>query len=166
MPEPKDKERPAAHATPPASGASAAGGGEPAAADQATDQTADEMEEWVVTIDATSGQTLKIERLDRATGQRSELAEEEYLALAGYDLSGASDYAALAQYDPYAELAAAGYDPYAYEEGYYQAIADYEAMLAGGAEAQMAEDPGTVEAAYYQGMIDYEAALVAMTYGG
>nr|ASV46961.1 hypothetical protein [uncultured bacterium] len=126
----------------------------------------------MVTIDTASGQTLKIERLDPATGQRAELAEAEYLALAGYDTSGTYDYAAAlqaqAQYDPYAALAAAGYDPYAYEEGYYQAVADYEAALAGAAQqaAQQAADPAAVEAAYYQGLADYEAALVAMGHHG
>ncbi len=114
------------------------------------------VEEWVLTIDLASGQTLAIARLDSATGQRKELSEEEYLALAGYDLSGAEDYSEVYgedAYDPYA-AAAGSYDPYGYEEGYYQGLADYEAMIAG-AES----DTSSIEAAYYQGMADYELAL-------
>jgi hypothetical protein len=42
---------------------------------------------------------------------------------------------------------------------YYQGIADYEAVLAGGGEDYS-------ELAYYQGMADYEAALMGGEYGG
>jgi hypothetical protein len=125
----------------------------------AQDAGAAETEEWVYTYDTATGEVTKVERLD-PSGQRHELTEEEYAALAGFDPAdypAAADYPLDATYDPYtSDYAASAYDPYGYEEGYWAGWAD-----AGGA-APAGDGYGATpqEQAYYQGVMDY------MTWGG
>jgi hypothetical protein len=124
----------------------------------APETTSPENEEWVFTIDTQTGEVHKVEKIDRVSGRRQELSEEEYLTLAGYDLSGADDYSEVQleeeQYDPYTgDYGVESYDPYGFEEGYYQAWADCEA--ASGSEGfGYSYSP---EDAYYQGFADYQA---------
>jgi hypothetical protein len=120
---------------------------------------ADPTEEWVFTMSSLTGEIAKVEKIDKATGQRQEISEEEYAALSGYADPNADPYAAYYAeygYDPYAEQQAA--EAYAvYEAGYYQAAAEYEAVLAG-----LTSGSGYTpeeEAAYLQGLADYEALL-------
>lgn len=131
---------------------------------------AERTEEWIFTVDSESGDVTKVEKSETG-GERRELTEDEYAAIADQgseydDYSTADEYGAYG-YDPYSTYAAQSYDPYGYEEGYYQALADYEASLAGayGGEgyegAEYAEESygsgytPQEEAAYYQGMADY-----------
>ena len=82
--------------------------------------------------------------MDKASGERQELSDDEYAALSGY--ADPAAYYAAQGYDP----SAAAYDPTAHAwyatENTDQALADYEAAV-------------KREAAYYQGMADYEAML-------
>lgn len=98
----------------------------------------EEREEWVFTLNSKTGELLKVEKLDKTSGERKELSEEEYSALYGSD--------------PTSEAAALSSDPYGYLTAYYQGIADYEAAINTAVASQEQE-------AYYQGMADYEAAL-------
>lgn len=122
----------------------------------------EESEEWVFTLNSKTGELLKVERLDKASGERKELSEEEYSIMYGYDPN--SEAAAYSYYDPYGYLTAyyqgiADYEAAVNtavaspeEEAYYQGMSDYGAALSGaGATAE--------EAAYYQGIADYQAAL-------
>jgi hypothetical protein len=116
------------------------------------DAPRDEHEEWVFTLQCETGQVVKVEKLDKRSGNRVELSEEEYAALAaslapaaeqpaGYDLEGL--YAS---------------DPELYELAYFHGLTDYEATLL----AHYPELTYTPEQlAYYQGAADYAAI-----YGG
>src|SRR5437870_169394 len=78
----------------------------------------EEHEEWIFTINSATGDLVKVEKVNKATGERQELSNEEY---ASYY---AQAYAAYA-YDPYAATymgygyAPYGYDPYASYAYYY-----------------------------------------------
>jgi hypothetical protein len=112
----------------------------------------DPTEEWVFTMSSLTGEIVKAEKIDKTTGQRQELSDEEYAALSGY----ADPYAALSGNDPHAEQQAA--EAHAvYEAGYYQAVVEYETVLAGLTSAS-GYTPAE-EAAYLQGLADYEALL-------
>jgi len=111
--------------------------------------TGDGNEEWVFTLNSQTGEVVKIERLDATSGQRNEFSDEEYMAVLG-----GGDYAAAYGYDPMADAySQAGVEPYSYEAGYYQGMADYEAALAGAAASGYSPE----EEAYYQGIADYAA---------
>src|SRR5262249_46017033 len=93
-------------------------------------------EEWIFTLNSLTGEVVRIEKSDPASGQRAELSDEEYVAVLG---SG-EDYSAYAGlqeaygYDPVA--AAYGsvvIEPYSFEAGYYHGMADYETALASAA---------------------------------
>lgn len=117
---------------------------------------APEDEEWVLTFSGQTGDVIKIEKLDKSTGQRTELTEEEYAAVAGQDLSGASDFA-----DESAYYASAYGDPYGLEEAYYQGVQDayYQSMTESDpSQAAAGYEMTPEEAAYYQGVEDYVAA--------
>jgi hypothetical protein len=121
---------------------------------------ADEQQpvEWVFTFDPSTGETVKVEKIDKASGQRQELSEEEYAMLYSSEPSefDAESYGEYGN-DPNAGVYAGySYDPYAYEGGYYQGMADYEAALQGTAEYGYGSEE---EQAYYQGMADYAAAI-------
>ena len=107
------------------------------------------LEEWIYTFSSTTGEVLKVERVDSGSGTRQELSLDEYSALAAVYGYGAEE-------DVAAAYAAASYDPYGYEEGYYQGIADFAASIGyDGGQGQMS----SVEAAYHQAQADYAAAL-------
>jgi hypothetical protein len=107
------------------------------------------LEEWIYTFSSTTGEVLKVERVDAGSGSRQELSLDEYSALAAAYGYGAEQYDAAA-------YEAAAYDPYGYDEGYYQGMADFAASIGyDGGQGQMS----SVEAAYYQGLADYAAAL-------
>jgi hypothetical protein len=108
-----------------------------------SESPAEQTEEWVFTLNSGTGEIVKAERVDKTSGQRQELSDDEYAALSGY--GDPTAYYAAQGYDP----SAAAYDPNAHalhEAGYYQGLADYEAAV-------------QCEAAYYQGLADYEAAV-------
>jgi len=151
---------------------------EPAAPEAAQRPT----EEWVFTIHSETGEIVRVDRVDPASGQRKELSDEEYETLAACaDPSayggGQGDAAATGE----GFYGAAAQDPTEYEQstyawyeaGYHQGLAEYDAavqhhaaMAAYGAgqsgyEAAYAPE---IEAAYYQGMADYEALLAQQTY--
>lgn len=113
-------------------------------------QTAPESEEWIFTLTSKTGELLKVEKLDKASGERKELSDEEYTSL--YAPTAGTEYDALASvYGDYS------FAPYTYESGYYQGLADYEAALN---DASAVDYQASLEEhAYYQGMSDYEAAL-------
>jgi hypothetical protein len=119
-------------------------------------QTAPESEEWIFTLTSSTGELLKVEKLDRASGERKELSDEEYTSL--YVSTAGPEYAALAGvYGDYSV------DPYTFESGYYQGLADYEAALN---DASAAEYQASLEQhAYYQGIADYGAALTEASVG-
>jgi hypothetical protein len=119
----------------------------------------EENEEWIFTTKVNTGELVKIEKVDRASGQRKELSDEEYASMYGFDPSsygwGYEDYSSYG-YDPFAGYGSYAGDPYAYLNAYYQGIADYAAAVA--------TDPSfygysSTEEAYYQGMADYAASL-------
>src|SRR5262245_21746056 len=78
----------------------------------------DAHEEWVFTLHRDSGEVLKVERLDKQTGSRVELSEEEYAALAASMAPAAEQPGG---YDPMALYAS---DPELYEFAYYHGLAD------------------------------------------
>jgi len=98
-----------------------------------------QAEQWVLTF-GENGEIAKIEKIDPQSSDRQELSEEEYAAVAGVDLSGASDY-----WNYYG----AGGDPSGYEDVYYQGVSD--ALEASYGSSGMTPE----EAAYYQGMEDF-----------
>jgi hypothetical protein len=112
-------------------------------------------QDWVFTVSGTSGEITKIEKLDKAKGQRQEISPAEYAAAVGYDPNA---YAAAAYYgygsDPYTAFVYS-YGPYLYQQAYYQGAADYATAL----EQYAAYGYSPVQQAYYQGMADYASAL-------
>ena len=106
-----------------------------------------------------TGEIAKVEKIDRTSGRRKELSQEEYAALSGY--MDPSAYA----YDPsgYGQSAGTGEGYATYEAGYYQGLKDYETALAQQSEAAVASmgygHSPQQHAAYIQGMVDYEALL-------
>ena len=128
-------------------------------ADPAAVTEADPTEEWVFTMNSLTGEIAKVEKIDKATGQRQELSEEEYAALSGYVSAEADPNAYSAEYgeDPNAGEQGAAEAYAVYEAGYYQAAAEYEAALAG-LTSQSGYTPEE-DAAYLQGLADYEALL-------
>jgi transposase-like protein len=116
----------------------------------------EDQEEWIFTLSRLTGDVLKVERVDPASGERRELSLDEYAALRGEEVEGAGvvvaeDYSAYG-YDPYA---AHTYDPYGYDEGYYQGMADLVASLS----QQTGSGLTPEEQAYYQGIADYAASV-------
>jgi len=108
-----------------------------------------EKEEWIFTLTNNTGELLKVERLDKASGERKELSEEEYSAWYSSAVN------------PYGDTSAEySFDPYTYETAYYHGMADYETALSQA--SQYGASPE--EQAYYQGMADYEAALTSGEY--
>jgi len=105
-------------------------------------------EEWVFTVHSNSGEVVKVEKLDKQTGNRVELSEEEYAALA------ASIAPATEQSAGYDAMALYASDPELYEYAYYHGLADYEASLLANYPT-LAYSPE--EVAYYQGAADYAA---------
>ena len=118
-------------------------------AQQSAGQQQAPTEEWIYGYNGNTGELLKIERLDKATGEKKELTQEEYAAVLGYDPSAQVDEATLMQHA-------------AYQAGYYQCMADYEAAMSYAAEAEAAAQHEALisqHMAYYQGLADYEAML-------
>jgi hypothetical protein len=104
-------------------------------------------EEWIYSYNSNTGELLKIER--HASGERKELSQEEYAAVLGYEPSAQVDEATMLQQA-------------AWEAGYTQAIAEYEAALAYAAQADAAAQNESLvvqQLAYYQGLSDYAAML-------
>ena|SRR5438477_11759366 len=101
-----------------------------------------ENEERIFTFNTATGELVKVEKVEPATGERKEISEEEYSLLYAWS-------------DPYGDAYAALYDPYGYEAAYYQGIADYQAALDGLASYGSSSE----EQAYLQGMADYAASL-------
>jgi hypothetical protein len=104
---------------------------------------AEDNEEWIYTTSRSTGEVVKVERIVAETGERCELSLDEYAALWATIQQGAEAQAA-----EYAASAAQGYDPYGYEEGYYQGLA---AMGYTGLTPE--------QEAYYQGVADYAAYM-------
>jgi hypothetical protein len=105
-------------------------------------------EEYVVTLNGQTGELLKVERLEKS-GERKELTDEEYASMY-------SDYGAYDDYSSYA-FDTTAYDPYGYEDAYYQGMSDFAATIGYDIWSQAGYSPE--EAAYYQGMADYAAAV-------
>jgi hypothetical protein len=60
-----------------------------------------ETEEWIYTVRPATGEIVKIERVDPASGERQDVPVQDYLrACAGYGAYGASPYGTA--FDPYA----------------------------------------------------------------
>src|SRR5215831_3005518 len=51
------------------------------------------IEEWIYTLNSLTGAVVKVERGDKATGQRRELSQEEYAALSLQPMPSAADSA-------------------------------------------------------------------------
>src|SRR5947209_8702119 len=75
--------------------------------------TPDAHEEWVFTLRSNSGEVVKVEKLDKQTGNRVELSEEEYAALAASITPAAEQSAA------YDAMALYTSDPELYQFAYY-----------------------------------------------
>jgi hypothetical protein len=152
MPEPREKAGAAQKETPAAAPEKPSPTSEAAATDE---------QEWIITFKPAQGTIVKVEKLEKDTGQRQELSKEEYGALAVLGLPVPADKFMPAMQEG-AMAAAEGTDPYqaAYYQGltdyatalntlapaaYYQALSDYAAAAA---------DPTAAAVAYYQGMID------------
>jgi len=131
-----------------------------------------ESDKYVLTINRTTGDVLKIERVDDS-GKKEELSEEEYQTIFGdptqaVSASGAEDPYVQAYYQGVADAqsytAMEGYSPE--ELAYYQALSDYDSYLNAGwlgdTSAGMGfgyEGYSPEELAYYQGIEDYQASL-------
>jgi hypothetical protein len=102
-----------------------------------TEQTAveapPEFQELIFIVQSATGQVVKIDKLEN--GQRQELTEEEYAAVAA-PFATTSGYA----------------DATAYQLAYYQGMADYAAAL-------WASYASPTEQAYYQALADYASTL-------
>jgi hypothetical protein len=111
----------------------------------------EDHEEWIFTVSRSSGEVVKVEKVEAASGERHELSLDEYAALCGEEAAVAEDYSAYT-HDPSTEH---GYDPYGYEEGYYQGMADFAASVG------LLDTSGLTpeEQAYYQGIADYAASV-------
>ena len=102
-------------------------------AEQMAVDAAPEFHELIFTVQSATGQVVKIDKLEN--GQRQELTEEEYAAVAA----------------PFA--ATLGYaDPAAYQLAYYQGMADYAAALS-------ASYASPQQQAYYQALADYASTV-------
>lgn len=62
-------------------------------------ESATDLEEWVFTISASTGEIAKIEKIDKFSGKRHELSTEEYDAISLMMSPSAASYAAYG-YDP------------------------------------------------------------------
>ena len=108
---------------------------------------ADETQEWVITFKPATGETVKIEKLDKVSGARQELTPAEYSEVAAMGcavpqqvVEAATDPNAAAYESMINYIAAVS------AAAYYQGIADY---------ATLAASPiSQVQGAYYQGMLD------------
>jgi hypothetical protein len=105
---------------------------------------ADDSEEWIFTANRSTGEVVKVERVEPATGERRELSLDEYGALWAAVQQGAEAQAA----DYLASVAQTNY-PYGYEAGYYQGLAAALGYAGLTPEQQ----------AYYQGVADYAAYM-------
>jgi hypothetical protein len=87
--------------------------------------------QYVVTVDNSTGQATKIEKLNDETGQRKELTQDEYAAIFVYAGAGLYYGAPLAAYSsPYTTpYAVPGTD--ALVRAYFQGVSDYLKALAG-----------------------------------
>jgi hypothetical protein len=131
------------------------------------------ISQYVVSVDDATGFTVKVEKLDEATGQRKELTQEEYAAA----------YALVSYAMPYyAAYTAPLYDPMQAYRSYLKALADYWKAFAdglggytdayggysapaGGYSAPTGQDyDPTTAAAYAQGAADLAAALSMLPY--
>jgi hypothetical protein len=117
--------------------------------------TAAPDQEWIFTVNGSSGEVVKVEKRNTGTGEREEISQDEYAALTNagaYQALAASYGTYAAPQDPYY---ASSYDPY-YAAAYYQGASDYDAVV----QAQLAAYTySPVEQAYYQGIADYASAL-------
>jgi hypothetical protein len=109
-----------------------------------TAAAADDSEEWVFTANRSTGEVVKVERVEAATGERRELSLDEYSALWAAVQQGAEAQAA----DYLASVGQTNY-PYGYEAGYYQGLAAALGYAGMTPEQQ----------AYYQGVADYAAYM-------
>ena len=116
-------------------------GGDATSLESATPQT--ETAEMVLTYDKSTGQVVRIEKLD--AGARQELSEEEYGAFFGHAEAHEG-------YDPHAEAFAVAHQQAGFEQGYYHGLIEYETALTG--ETASGYTPEE-EAAYHQGVADY-----------
>jgi hypothetical protein len=105
---------------------------------------ANDSEEWIFTANRSTGEVVKVERVEAATGERRELSLDEYGALWAAVQQGAEAQAA----DYLASVAQTNY-PYGYEAGYYEGLAAALGYAGLTPEQQ----------AYYQGVADYAAYM-------
>jgi len=156
----------------PITGAIEASGAEQNAVPAATpgEGAVEQTQEYVVTVNAATGDILRMEKLDH-TGVRTELTADEYASMfsaisqaagstaeAAYAPLGAySSGYAQGVFDYQAALTAQGQSPEV--AAYNQAVVDYQAAV-DAANAQSAYN-SSLETAYAQGMTDYQAAVEA-----
>jgi hypothetical protein len=102
----------------------------------------DDSEEWIFTASQSTGEVVKVERVEPATGERRELSLDEYGALWATVQQGAEAQAA----EYLGSVAQTNY-PHGYEAGYYDGLA----VVLGYAGLTPEQQ------AYYQGVADYAA---------
>jgi len=88
------------------------------------------------TLDKLTGELHRVEKFDAQSGQHHELSDAEYSELSAYLYQGEGSAGAV--WRDLNRSGAVGID--LYKRGYYQALADYEALL--------------LQGAYLQGVID------------
>jgi hypothetical protein len=111
----------------------------------------DETLEWVVSFKASTGELVKIEKLEKASGARQELTPEEYAEVAakGVPVPEQASGDALAEHNA-AHVALQAHIAAVRAAAYYQGISDY---------ASFAGDPmSSVHSAYYRGYLDAAAS--------
>lgn len=107
---------------------------------------ADDSEEWIFTANRSTGEVVKVECVEPATGERRELSLDEYSALWAAVQQGAEAQAA----EYLGSVAQTNY-PHGYEAGYYDGLA---AVLgyAGLTPEQQAYCQGVADYAAYRGL--------------
>jgi len=106
-----------------------------------------ETEEIVFTCNQSTGEVIRIERLD-ASGGRQELTEEEYAQVFGQGDQGSEEQGG--------EGFAIAHQQVGFEQGYYHGLAEYEGALSAQATSGFSPEE---EAAYHQGVADYHALV-------
>jgi len=109
----------------------------------------EETLEWVVSFKASTGELVKIEKLDKTSGARQELTPEEYAEVAAKSVP-VPDPAEAAADQNAAHVALQAHIASVSAAAYYQGISDY---------AAFAGDPmSSVHSAYYRGYLDAAAS--------